>query len=158
MSAAFIEAVLAGTEPPAEFDVPPGWPDRHAAGFLALRLRQLRERPSLAEWFVYSVVSDGAMIGYAGFHGPPGVNARQDADAVEIGYTIFDPYRRRGYATEAARTLIRYARERGVPRVLASVSPDNEPSLAMMRTLGFREIGHHWDDEDGDELEFELTT
>jgi RimJ/RimL family protein N-acetyltransferase len=32
----------------------------------------------------------------------------------------------------------------------------NEPSLAIARRFGFVEIGRHWDDEDGEELEFEL--
>ena len=33
------------------------------------------------------------MIGHAGFHGQPGVNGKQDPEAVELGYTIFEPYR-----------------------------------------------------------------
>jgi RimJ/RimL family protein N-acetyltransferase len=47
-------------------------------------------------------------------------------------------------------------REHGIRRFLFSISPDNEPSLAIARRLGFSEVGRHWDDEDGEELEFEL--
>jgi RimJ/RimL family protein N-acetyltransferase len=97
------------------------------------------------------------MIGHAGFHGPPGVNAIKDADAVEVGYMILEPYRRRGYATEVVRTLLDWAsREHGIQRFIASISPGNEASLALVRRLGFREFGRHWDEEDGEELEFEL--
>jgi [ribosomal protein S5]-alanine N-acetyltransferase len=97
------------------------------------------------------------MIGHAGFHGPPGVNAVKADDAVEVGYSIFEPYRRRGYATEVVRALIEWAsREHEIARFIASISPDNIPSLALVRRLGFRKVGAHWDEEDGEELEFEL--
>jgi RimJ/RimL family protein N-acetyltransferase len=96
------------------------------------------------------------MVGHVGFHGPPGYNALKAADAVEVGYTIFPEHRRRGYATEAVRALLDWARAQGIHRFVASVGPQNEPSLALVRRLGFREVGRHWDDEDGEELEFEL--
>jgi ribosomal-protein-alanine N-acetyltransferase len=164
MSPDFIDALLGERRAEAEslggFGLPDGWPDRHDAGFLALRLRQLRERPELQQWFVYAVVlpeGERPMIGHTGFHGPPGINARKTADAVEVGYRIFEPHRRQGYATEAVRTLIGWAsREHGIDRFIASINPDNEPSLAIVRRLGFEQVGHHWDDEDGEEVEFEL--
>jgi len=165
MSPDFIDSLLAERRGEAEaaggFTLPDGWPDAHDAGFLNLRLRQMRERPETQEWFAYAVVlpdSDRPMIGHAGFHGPPGVNARKAPDAVEVGYTIFEPYRRNGYASEAVRALLDWAAdEHGIHRYIASVSPDNEPSLAIVRRLGFVEVGRHWDDEDGEELEFELS-
>jgi ribosomal-protein-alanine N-acetyltransferase len=97
------------------------------------------------------------MIGHAGFHGPPGVNGVRKPDAVEVGYTIFAPYRGKGYATEAATALIEWARdERGVCRFIASVAPGNAPSLAVVRKLGFTQSGTVWDEEDGEELVFAL--
>jgi len=97
------------------------------------------------------------VVGHAGFHGPPGVNALGEAGAVELGYTVFPDFRRRGYASEAVAALMRWARrERHVHVFVASVAPDNEPSLAIVRKLGFEHIGEHWDDEDGRELEFRL--
>jgi RimJ/RimL family protein N-acetyltransferase len=164
MSPRFIEALLAGRRDEAAveagFTFPESWPDAHDAGFLALRLRQMLERPEIQEWFVYAVVlpeGERPMIGHAGFHGPPGVNAVKAADSVEVGYMIFEPYRRRGYATEVVRTLLDWASsEHGIHCFIASVSPGNEPSLALVRRLGFQQIGRHWDEEDGEELEFEL--
>jgi ribosomal-protein-alanine N-acetyltransferase len=164
LSPEFIDALLAERRSEAEAEatmkLPDGWPDAHDRGFLALRLRQMREQPAIQEWFVYAVVlPDGErpMIGHAGFHGPPGVNAVKAPDAVEVGYSIFDPYRRRGYATEVVRALIDWAsREHGIRRFIASISPENEPSLALVRRLGFTHIGQHWDEEDGEELEFHL--
>jgi RimJ/RimL family protein N-acetyltransferase len=136
------------------FELPHDWPDEHDRRFLAFRLRQAREDPERAGWYVYAIVLDGRMIGHIGFHGPPGSNARKDPDAVEIGYTVFPGQRRQGYATEAVRALIERTRALGVERVIASVGPENEPSLAIVQGLGFREVGRHWDDEDGEELEF----
>ena len=104
----------------------------------------------------YAVVLEGLMIGHAGYHGPPGVNAVGKAEAVEIGYTIEEPYRGRGYATEAAGMLLRQAEERGIRHFIASCSPENEPSLAVIRKLGFRHTGEAMDEEDGLELVFEL--
>jgi ribosomal-protein-alanine N-acetyltransferase len=165
LSPQLIEALLEGRPEEAAriggFAIPVGFPDEHDRRFLALRLRQTEHDPSRAPWYVRAIVlaqDDRPMIGHIGFHGPPGVNARRDPDAVELGYTIFPEHRRRGYATEAVRALIAAAETQGVRRFVASVGPENEPSLAIVRRLGFVEVGRHWDDEDGEELEFELSS
>lgn len=155
-----IEALLEGRREQAQriggFSIPDGWPDEHDARFLALRLRQAQEEPSRGPWYVRAIVLQGEMIGHIGFHGPPGANARREPEAVELGYTVFPEHRRRGFATEAVYALLAHARVHGVRRFIASVGPGNEPSLRLVRGLGFREVGRHWDDEDGEELEFEL--
>jgi RimJ/RimL family protein N-acetyltransferase len=133
--------------------LPPDWPDEHDVAFFALRARE--EPP--AEWGVFGVVCGGELVGHAGFHGPPGRSGPGHHDAVEIGYTIFPAHRGRGYAQAAARALIALAHERGIPRIVASVAPDNEPSLAVVRKLGFVQTGEQWDGEDGRELVFELS-
>ena len=157
LTAEAMEALLGGrAELP--YAVPPDWPDEHDARFLRMRLRQLRLDSGRAEWGVAAIVlrERGELIGHIGFHGPPGVNARREPDAVEIGYTVFSEHRRRGYATEAVRALLGYARDRGVHRFVASVAPGNEPSLRLVHGLGFVEVGRHWDEEDGEELELVL--
>ena len=141
-------------------EIPADWPDDHDAGFFALRARQLRNEPARAEWPVYAIVLPGAdrrMIGHAGFHGPPGINSRRADDAVEFGYTVFEDHRGRGYATEAARALLDWARdERGIRHFVLAVAPTNEPSLTIVRKFGFQQTGAQWDEEDGEELIFEL--
>jgi ribosomal-protein-alanine N-acetyltransferase len=164
LSPAFLEALLAGERDEAarlaDLVLPDDWPDAHDEAFLRLREGQLRADPAAEDWAVRALVlrADGRpMVGHAGFHGPPGINAPRREGAVELGYTVFQPYRGRGYASEAVRALIRWAHgERGIRRFVASVAPGNEPSLAIVRRLGFVEIGRHWDEEDGEELEFEL--
>ena len=160
MVGALIEGTRADFGRLGGFAVPDDWPDEHDRRFLRFRLRQMREEPERARWLVRAVVlqdEERRMIGHVGFHGPPGVNSLRASDAVEVGYTIFAEHRRHGYATEAVRALLDWARVEGIHRFVASVGPQNEPSLAIVRRLGFVEVGRHWDDEDGEELEFELT-
>ena len=139
--------------------LPPEWPDAHDLGFLRLRLGQLRQRPEHQEWSVRAMVltEKRLLVGHLGFHGPPGVNALSRADAVEIGYQVFPPHRSQGYGREAVEALISWAHEeRGIDSFVASVSPGNEPSLRIVRRLGFLHVGEHWDDVDGLEHEFLL--
>ena len=142
-----------------EADVPAWWPDDHDARFLELRLEQVEHDPAIGDWLVRGVVlrETGELVGHAGFHGPPGVNGPRDPEAVEIGYAVFAPHRGRGFASEAAAGLIRWAREeRGVRTFIASVAPGNDASLAVVRKLGFVQVGEQWDDVEGLELVFEL--
>jgi ribosomal-protein-alanine N-acetyltransferase len=106
-----------------------------------------------AEPFVVRAIVDldtNAVVGHAGFHGPPDARGM-----VEVGYTVLEAHRRRGFATAALAVLVREAASRGATVVRASVSPDNDGSLAVVRRLGFVEVGRQWDDEDGLELVFE---
>jgi RimJ/RimL family protein N-acetyltransferase len=53
--------------------------------------------------------------------------------------------------------LMDMAEERAsIRRFVLSVGPRNEPSLAIVRKLGFTQTGERMDDEDGRELVFEL--
>jgi [ribosomal protein S5]-alanine N-acetyltransferase len=161
LSPRFLTAILAGRRVDAEsalgLDVPDAWPDEHDVRFLRLRLRQVTEDPAREEWLPRAIALDGLMVGHIGFHGPPGVNGPQKPGALEVGYTVFEPFRRRGYATEAVEAILDWAREEhGVRHFVASIGPGNVPSLALVSRLGFRETGTQWDDEDGEELVFEL--
>jgi [ribosomal protein S5]-alanine N-acetyltransferase len=160
LTPAFLEAILDGRREEAstllEAELPDEFPREGELRFLELRLGQMREDARFEEWSPFAVVLEGRMIGHAGYHGPPGANTRQNPDAVEVGYTIEPEYRRRGYATAAATELIRRAEERGIRHFIACSSPGNEPSLAVIRRLGFTQTGEAMDDEDGLELVFEL--
>jgi RimJ/RimL family protein N-acetyltransferase len=159
LSAAGLEACL--TSPATLGDligasVPDGWPDEHDRWFLEYRLGQLRHDPGTAPWLARVIVlrDDKAMIGHAGFHGPP-----NERGAVEIGYTVFGPYRRRGFALESVKALMEWARTaHGIGHFIASVSPTNAPSLALVAKLGFVKTGTQWDERDGEETVFEVKT
>jgi [ribosomal protein S5]-alanine N-acetyltransferase len=164
MSPAFLEPLFDGRRDEAAAilgaELPDDWPDRHDEGFLRLRLGQMRRDPESQQWLVRAIVLPGAqarMIGHAGFHGAPGVNGPRKPGALELGYAVFPPFRGRGYATETVVALIEWAQaEHNIRRFIASVSPTNGPSLAIVKKLGFVQTGEQWDEEDGLELVFEL--
>ena len=162
MTPDFVEAVFDGRREEAEAllgaELPDEFPSEGEKGFLGLRLRQMREDEQFRTWCPHAIVLAGQMIGHAGYHGPPGVNSTQNPDAVEFGYRIFPPYRGRGYATDAAQMLMDLAEEgAGIRHFVLSVGPENDPSLAIVRKLGFIRTGEQMDEEDGLELVFELT-
>lgn len=90
------------------------------------------------------------VVGHAGFHAPP-----DSRGMIEVGYTVLEEHRRRGYATATVSLLLSEAATLGASVVRASVSPDNAASLAVVRGLGFVQVGEQIDDEDGVELIYE---
>ena len=48
-----------------------------------------------------------------------------------------------------------WAAQHGARVLRASIAPDNEPSLALVRRAGFVEVGEQMDEIDGLELIFE---
>ena len=127
---------------------------------LQMRLRQIRANPEIQPWLLRAIVirQSHTMCGCIGFHSGPGPEDLRDvaADGVELGYAVGAPFRRQGFAKEAALTLMRWAFENHRQRCfILSIAPDNEASLAMAHSMGFSEVGSHIDKEDGLELYFE---
>ncbi len=60
-----------------------------------------------------------------------------------LGYWTGVDYLRRGYATDGVRLALRHAFGNvGLHRVEANIRPENDPSLALARRVGFREEGY----------------
>jgi [ribosomal protein S5]-alanine N-acetyltransferase len=162
MSPAILETLVGGSRSEAEAlldaRLPEGWPGDGEHRLFRLRLEQIRSDAAAQPWLLRALVlrRGREMIGHAGFHGPPGAHGLPSS-AVEVGYTVFARFRGRGYATEAAVALLEWAEKQGISHFVASVAPDNEPSLAIVRKLGFVRTGEHWDEEDGLEHVFERT-
>ncbi len=133
----------------AAFRLPEGF-SKEAIELFAFRLNQLIATPEAEPWLLRALVTrEGRqMVGYANFHGPPGINDAAHPTAVSIGYTVFPAHRGQGYATRAARELLEWAhRERGVTHVVCGVRPDNTASIRVLEKLGFERTGLVVDDE-----------
>lgn len=158
MSLAFMRALLEGDLATAETEIRAGVPPDMRDGldaFLQFRIADMEVDPTMQPWLGRAIVLDDEagrrVIGSAGFHAPPDADGR-----VEVGYRVRLEYRRQGVASEVVHALFDWAaREHGVRRFRASVAPDNVPSLAIIRGLGFREVGRQMDDIDGEEIVFE---
>ena len=136
--------------------LPDDWPGPRAERTIRWRLDHLSRDATQRPWLLRAMLlrddPDRPLVGYINFHAPPGPEGW-----AEIGYTVLPDFRRRGYAQEAVEAMFDWAtREHHILRFRASVSPTNEPSLGLVRKLGFRHIGSQWDEEDGEELVFEL--
>lgn len=159
MSLQFMRDLVARDLLAAEIDigarVPESFPD-DLDNFLQYRIADLTEDPAAQPWLGRAIVlteDDGTRraIGSCGFHAPPDREGR-----VEVGYKVQPEYRRQGVATEVVHALFDWAHAQGVDRFRASVSPDNVGSLAIIRGLGFQQVGVQIDDIDGEELVFHL--
>jgi RimJ/RimL family protein N-acetyltransferase len=85
-------------------------------------------------------LDDDRLIGFARL-GPTGVRA------AHLGYAIAADHWGRGYATDASRTLVKFAfDELDLHRVSAAIGPENLASVAVVKRLGFSyegRIRHH---------------
>lgn len=97
------------------------------------------------EYGIWAVTekAGGKLVGKAGVSG-----MEQDENGVlwiELGYHIFMPYRRRGYATEACRGILAYLEEEygslGPYRVCAKTDAGNTASVKVGRLCGLELIG-----------------
>ncbi|MFE6777661.1 GNAT family N-acetyltransferase [Streptomyces sp. NPDC057702] len=80
--------------------------------------------------------ADGQAIGGVGFHGPP-----DESGGVTIGYGLVPSVRGKGYASEALRGLLIFAREHGATHVKGDADHDNVASQHVMTAAGMRPTG-----------------
>lgn len=68
-----------------------------------------------------------------------GLLKRDTLEDVDIGFAFLPDHWGRGYAFEAASATMRHGlTELGLPRIVAIVSPGNEPSVRLLQKLGLR--------------------
>ena len=136
--------------------VPATWEIRRE--FLELQLRDLEANPGLQSWLIrgISLRDEGRLIGDIGFHSAPVAVPAPSPKTVELGYSVLEAWRRRGFAQEAIEAMIQWACDRHrVHRFVLSISPENQPSQALAAKLGFWKIGSKIDELDGPEEIFE---
>ncbi|KAJ3494689.1 hypothetical protein NLG97_g3917 [Lecanicillium saksenae] len=125
------------------------------SGVWKRRAAQIRQSPGDATWVTRLVVDSqtGAVVGRAGFHGPPDENGM-----VEVGYSIDPLCRRKGHARASLKIMLdSAAADQRVKVVRASIQPNNLASHAVVAKYGFIEVGEQWDEEDGLEKILEVS-
>ena len=97
--------------------------------------------------FLYHQIIDkktNKIIGWCGFH-----TWYTDHNRAEIGYGLFDDnYKSKGIMSEAIVPIINYGfNNMNLERIEAFVSPDNRPSIKLLKRMKFKEEGflkHHY--------------
>lgn len=101
--------------------------------------------PELGLWATV-LTESGAFLGRCGLL-PWTIDGR---DEVELAYLLDKAHWGRGYATEAARGIVRHAfDELGLTRLISLVDPDNLPSQRVAERVGMR-LERRVDGIDGD--------
>ncbi len=101
--------------------------------------RRLDSAPELQHnaWLAVESLASGALVGSVTVHGTDTRHRH-----FEYGIAIFRAAQGNGFAREAVALALRYYfRELGYHRANATVYEFNNPSLALHRSLGFREEG-----------------
>jgi len=128
---------------------------------MRLRMEEYRTDFKYVSWGLHAVGLRESleMVGFIGFHTRPNPDYLQTVapNAIEFGYTIFLPHRRQGFAEEAIGGMLNWAVKRHpLDNFIASVSPTNLPSTALVKKLGFQKIGEQIDEVDGLEFVYSL--
>lgn len=80
---------------------------------------------------------ENALIGHMVFHKWFGAHTH------EIGWVFNPKYHNRGFASEAARAILKYGfEEMKIHRIIATCQPQNIPSYRVMEKIGMRLEGH----------------
>ncbi len=108
-----------------------------SVAFLDGTIHCQRERPRKIFEFAITLKSDGKLIGACG------LRLQAENEQGEIGYCFNRKYWRQGYASEAARAVMKFAFEKlGLHRIVASCDVNNLGSAGVLKKCGMRMEGH----------------
>lgn len=139
-------------EPLLDVSVPDSWPTFPES--MPHGYEMLKSDPSSLNWgfYLFIHVRDRVLIGEGGFKGKP-----DNEGMVEIGYALVPEYRRRGFATEAARGLTRYAFSHPEVKIVqAHTHKDGNESIGVLRKLGMKLVGTAQDPDEGEVLRWRV--
>jgi RimJ/RimL family protein N-acetyltransferase len=130
--------------------VPDEWPpDLYDDDARLWSLSQVESGPDVEGWLLYYMVvrpvqglGERELVGIVGYKGPPKVDG-----TVELGYSVMEAHRRRGYASEAVAALVERAFAfPKVVRVIAETLPDLTASILVLKRNGFTLVGEGSDE------------
>lgn len=99
----------------------------------------------------FAVCLADEVIGYIDFH--------DTGDGYDSGYCFHSNYHGKGYAKESYKALIGLFSDMGVKRLTAGTAMNNTPSINLLHSLGFKQIGTEqvsfYQDDAGKDIYFE---
>lgn len=103
-----------------------------ARGYLAKGPMSMYEKTGFGMWVV-TLRDTGQAIGTCG------LIKRDSLEDVDIGFAFLPQFRGQGYAGESAKAVLEYGWSSvGLKRIVAIVSPANQPSIRILERLGLR--------------------
>lgn len=103
------------------------------------------------EHMFFAVCLHDTVIGYIAF------NIRNNG--YEVGYCFHSAYFGNGYAKESHLALFNYLRTLGITRLTAGTAIKNIPSVGLLKSLGFEQIGEEkvsfYNDPEGNSIVFD---
>lgn len=110
--------------------------DRTESDAMATRIRNLMAERGWGLWAV-EVKQGAPFIGFVGLNAVPEI--LPFAPGTEIGWRLAEAHWGKGYATEAARSILQFAFETlELEAVVSFTAEKNTPSMAVMKRLGMR--------------------
>lgn len=104
--------------------------------FLERTIEEQQQNPRTDYEFAVVLKETGQLIGGVGLH----VAGKQQG---ETGYCFNPLFWRKGYASEAAREMLKFGfGELGLHRIYATCRPDNVGSAKVMQKIGMKYEGH----------------
>ncbi|MBR5078300.1 MAG: GNAT family N-acetyltransferase [Victivallales bacterium] len=94
---------------------------------------------------MFAVVNDTTIVGSISLY-------EHSTSVASIGVEIFADQRRHGYAADAMRLLLTYAREKGYQIIQQQVRTDNLSSIRLHEKLGFETDGYVYVNQKGHDI------
>ncbi len=113
----------------AQYDKPHCTNDRDVCE----RIKRWADTSCSTEHMFFAICLNEAVIGYIAFN--------QRDYGYELGYCFHSDYHGMGYAKESHTELFTYLYSYGISRITAGTALNNLPSVNLLKSLGFRQIG-----------------
>lgn len=127
-------------------------PNDTEEGAVRKRIAKWAAFSSSTEHMFFAVCLQATVIGYIAF------NIRDHG--YEVGYCFHSDYHRKGYARESLSALVKHIQAQGATvRLSAGTALHNLPSVRLLTSLGFKQIGTEqvsfYQDADGADIIFD---
>lgn len=102
---------------------------------LEMLMGYYERRPGLGVWAI-ELKNSGELVGAGG------LTFNKDRENIELGYRFLTDHWNKGYATEVAKALLRYAFQKlKLTKVIASSHIENIGSRKVLEKVGMKQIG-----------------